>query len=124
MTWFHINKKKPPCDKKPDSFGTSVLVYEKGEVKQAFYGCRQTLEPNFYLYGAVLEVDWWMPMPEVPREQKLLSPSNDPPSPWPWRTGSKNPRVIYNLDDEMIGSMDTPELAQFVVLAVNRHNEK
>lgn len=39
----------------------------------------------------------------------------------PWRTGTKNPRVIYDAHDNMLGSFDTPQLARVTVAAVNRH---
>lgn len=39
--------------------------------------------------------------------------------PRPWRTGRKVGRTIYDADDRLIGLMDTPELAAWVVLAVN-----
>jgi hypothetical protein len=36
-----------------------------------------------------------------------------------WRVGRKVGRTIYNDDDILIGVMDTPELAQLVVDALN-----
>lgn len=39
--------------------------------------------------------------------------------PLPWRTGRKVGRTIYDAQDELIGVMDTPELADRVVQAVN-----
>jgi hypothetical protein len=42
-----------------------------------------------------------------------------PPSPRPWRTGTKVFRTIYDANDTLIGMMDTPEDAALVVKAVN-----
>lgn len=44
----------------------------------------------------------------------------------PWRTGSKNPRVVYSVRGHvggggMLGVMDSPELAALVVAAVNAY---
>lgn len=66
MIWRNIKEAKPKYTKKPDALGTPVIVYHEGEVKQAFYGVRITNSPRFYLYGAVMDVEWWMPMPEPP----------------------------------------------------------
>lgn len=38
-----------------------------------------------------------------------------------WRTGRKVGRTIYD-DDKLVGIMDTPELAQAVVNALNRED--
>lgn len=37
----------------------------------------------------------------------------------PWRVGKQVGRTIYNVRDELIGVMDTPELARAVVYAIN-----
>jgi hypothetical protein len=37
----------------------------------------------------------------------------------PWRQGRKVGRTIYDANDELIGVMDTPELAAKVVKAIN-----
>jgi hypothetical protein len=37
----------------------------------------------------------------------------------PWRVGRKVGRTIYDANDVLIGTMDTPELARIVVEAVN-----
>lgn len=39
--------------------------------------------------------------------------------PLPWRVGRKVGRTVYDADDELIGVMDTRELAALVVAAVN-----
>jgi hypothetical protein len=40
-------------------------------------------------------------------------------APSPWRVGRKVGRTIYDANDQLIGVMDTPELAKRVVEAVN-----
>ncbi len=37
----------------------------------------------------------------------------------PWRVGKRVGRTIYDANDQLIGVMDTPELAAQVVAAVN-----
>lgn len=37
----------------------------------------------------------------------------------PWRVGNSLGRTLYDVDGEFVGLMDTPELAQLVVSAVN-----
>jgi hypothetical protein len=37
----------------------------------------------------------------------------------PWRVGSALGRTLYDVDGEFVGLMDSPELAQQVVDAVN-----
>lgn len=37
----------------------------------------------------------------------------------PWRVGRSVGRMIYDADDRLIGVMDTPELAAYVVHAAN-----
>lgn len=41
------------------------------------------------------------------------------PGEFPWRVGTKVGRTIYDVNDVLIGVMDTPELATRVVEAVN-----
>jgi len=75
--WISVEDRLPECDMKPDSFGVQVLIhpprkdhgYADGHV--AFFGCRITQEPSFYLYGAVVHgVTHWMPLPDPPKEKK------------------------------------------------------
>ena len=77
MNWIKntASGKKPLCNMKRDSHGVQVLVWphvQSGDgysaSPTAFYGCRQTPEPLFYLYGAVLEPQptHWMPLPAAP----------------------------------------------------------
>jgi hypothetical protein len=113
VIWFNIKKKKPKCDKTPDSFGTSVLVYESGGVKQAFYGCRVTDKPGFYLHGASLSVEWWMPMPDVPGEDGLVT------APLPWRVGHKQANNIYDSAENQIGVFFEGGWAKRAVAAIN-----
>lgn len=72
--WISVTKKLPECDTKPDSFGVQVLVhppiknYGTADSSIAFYGCRVTDEPSFYLYGATVHnVTHWMPLPDPPK---------------------------------------------------------
>jgi hypothetical protein len=46
-----------------------------------------------------------------------MQPMNEHPR--PWRVGRSVGRTIYDATDELIGLMDTPELAEVVVGAVN-----
>jgi hypothetical protein len=70
--WIPVAERIPNCSKDADSFGESVLVYPpcqwsgQAAMWQAFYGCRQTKEPNFYLYGAVFYPTHWKPLPKGP----------------------------------------------------------
>lgn len=62
--WISVDEKLPDCDMKPGSFGVEVEVkpgFFDGvkRVPNAFYGCRQTDKPNFYLYGAVFYPTHW-----------------------------------------------------------------
>lgn len=71
--WISVKDRLPECDKTPDSFGVQVLIWPHATFRGssdspvAFFGCRITNEPSFYLYGAVIhEVTHWMPLPEGP----------------------------------------------------------
>jgi len=72
--WRQVKSKKPKCSRQAESFGTPVLIWPfkdvqdgQQKVMQAYYGCRITNEPNFYLYGAIIhDVTHWMPLPEPP----------------------------------------------------------
>ena len=79
--WISAKKMLPrltSAERKPSSFGRQVLIYppiqEPGCADQhtAFYGCRLTDEPAFYLHGRVIDVEWWQPLPEPPREERSL----------------------------------------------------
>ena len=64
--WIACSERMPDCDMQDRSFGVEVLVHPHTE-RTAFYGCRQTKEPNFYKYGAVLSgITHWMPLPPAP----------------------------------------------------------
>lgn len=78
MEWISVRDRKPKLTKaqrEPRSFGVQVRIWPPFETPgeapsdTAFYGCRQTDEPNFYLYGRVIDVTHWMPLPESPREE-------------------------------------------------------
>jgi hypothetical protein len=75
--WISVKDRLPECDMSPDSFGVQVLIhppvkeYGRSDSPFAFYGCRVTDEPSFYLYGAVVNgVTHWMPLPDPPKEKK------------------------------------------------------
>lgn len=97
--------------------GSPVLVYESGEVKQAFYGRRITNEPRFYLHGAILEVEWWMPMPDVPGESGQFT------APLPWRVGHKQANNIYDSKQNEIGVFFDGEWSKRAVAAINAMSE-
>jgi len=74
MGWYEIEQALPECDLMPNNFGVQVLIWppikEPGcsEIRVAFYGCRQTDQPNFYMYGRVLHgITHWMPLPHGPK---------------------------------------------------------
>ena len=71
--WIDVKKRLPKCSKVRHSFGVPVLVYPPfaegagySASHQAFYGCRQTDKPNFYIYGVVFHPEYWAPIPEPP----------------------------------------------------------
>lgn len=75
ISWVKTTMVKPACSKKPDSHGTQVLIWPHAQSGDgytasptAFYGCRQTAEPQFYLYGAVLhpQPTHWAHLPKGP----------------------------------------------------------
>lgn len=64
--WISVKETLPKCSMKPNSFGVQVQIYpplkQEGysDVHVAFYGCRATDEPNFYIYGRVIDdVQFW-----------------------------------------------------------------
>lgn len=71
--WYRPEKSVPKCDRKSGSFGVQVLIWPPHEAEGssdayvAFYGCRVTDEPNFYLYGRCIHVTHWMPLPHGPK---------------------------------------------------------
>lgn len=72
--WIPVTDRLPECDIKPDSFGVQVLIWPHATFRgtadspTAFYGCRVTNDPSFYLYGAVVDgITHWMPLPEGPK---------------------------------------------------------
>jgi hypothetical protein len=76
--WISVKDRLPKCDLTPDSFGVPVLVYPaftdsgSSDMVQAFYGCRQTDEPNFYVFGRIFDPTHWMPMPAPPTEKSAV----------------------------------------------------
>ena len=74
--WISVKDRLPGCSMKPGSFGTHILIYPPvsqfghADSHVAFYGCRVTNKPSFYLYGVVLDnVTHWMPLPDPPKEK-------------------------------------------------------
>lgn len=72
--WISVKDRLPECNLTPDSFGVQVLIWPHATFRGtadsavAFYGCRVTNDPSFYLYGAVVDdVTHWMPLPEGPK---------------------------------------------------------
>ena len=67
--WISVQDELPKCSKKPESFGVEVLIWPPHEdgSRTAFYGRRQSREPNFYKYGALLgHVEFWRYPPPPP----------------------------------------------------------
>ncbi len=70
--WISVQERLPVCDLEPNTFGVPVIIYppfkDRGfsDMHQAYYGTRVTDEPSFYLYGKVIDVTHWMPIPEAP----------------------------------------------------------
>ena len=84
--WISAKKMLPrltAAEREPGSFGRQVLIYppiqEPGCADQhtAFYGCRLTDKPAFDLHGRVIDVEWWQPLPEPPRERPVLNLPDD-----------------------------------------------
>lgn len=72
--WHPVEEALPKCSMEPNSFGVQVLVWPRfkpegcSEMAVAFYGCRQTDMPNFYMYGRPLyDVTHWRPLPKGPQ---------------------------------------------------------
>ena len=77
MEWIPIAKKKPPCKRDPEAFGTPVLIWPRepdpigsmGIDGHCYYGRRATGNPAFYKYGAEIRgITHWMPMPTGPKD--------------------------------------------------------
>ena len=74
--WIPVSERLPECDTTPNSFGVPVLVWPPfksdgcSDMTQAFYGCRQTDEPNFYIFGRVFDPEYWMPLPAPPAKEE------------------------------------------------------
>ena len=75
MKWLDVKTIKPKFSRSSDALGTPVLIWPRNPERQqhyglegfAYYGCRATGTPAFYLYGATIEgVTHWMTMPEGP----------------------------------------------------------
>ena len=76
--WIKVEDRLPECNLKKDSFGVSVLVWPHNfdeigkstvEYPVAYFGCRITKKPSFYLHGLTLHhISHWMPLPEPPKD--------------------------------------------------------
>ena len=67
--WISVKTGLPKCSKKSGSLGVEVLIWPPHEdgSRTAFYGRRQSCEPNFYKYGALLgHVEFWRYPPHPP----------------------------------------------------------
>ena len=75
-SWNKVKSSKPSCSRKPNTFGTPVLVWPYVDechpdpvVMQAYYGTRVTNVPSFYLHGRVLDgITHWQLLPAPPTE--------------------------------------------------------
>lgn len=72
--WISVTEKLPECDMTENSFGVPVIVFPPyqssgtSKMYQVFYGCRQSSEPNFYIFGTIHhDVTHWMPIPDDPQ---------------------------------------------------------
>lgn len=71
--WVPVEDRLPDCDMTPNSLGMQVLVHPpyqsegSSDMHAAFYGCRQTDEPNFYMFGRVFTPTHWQPIPTPPK---------------------------------------------------------
>lgn len=72
MEWISVDDRLPKCNMKPNSKGVPVAVDPPfnddgySNMPFAFYGCRQTDEPNFYIFGRVFYPERWWPIPPSP----------------------------------------------------------
>lgn len=72
VEWISVEERLPECDMTPNSFGVQVGIYPpyksegSSDTHFAFYGCRQTDEPNFYVYGRLIAPTHWRYLPEPP----------------------------------------------------------
>lgn len=63
----------PACSMQRDSFGVQVLIWPPfkqdgaADAHVAFYGCRVTDKPSFYIYGRTIDVGYWAPLPDGPQ---------------------------------------------------------
>jgi len=72
--WISVEDRLPECNLKPNSFGVQVIINPPFEedgcspVYTAFYGCRVTDNPSFYIFGRLIDVTEWQPLPSPPVE--------------------------------------------------------
>lgn len=73
--WVACSERMPalkPSQRRSRSFGVQVLIHPpfrqegQADAHVAFYGCRQSDDPSFYLYGRVIDVTHWQPLPAPP----------------------------------------------------------
>ena len=77
--WISVDERLPNCSRKPDSLGVEVLIWPPHEdgSRTSFYGRRQSTNPNFYKYGALMNhVQFWAEMPAPPLASEAKGEGN------------------------------------------------
>ena len=70
--WIKVTDRTPACSMVQNSRGILVLIWPHYDADGyspspiAFYGCRQSDEPNFYIYGRIIFPTYWAPLPDGP----------------------------------------------------------
>lgn len=73
--WISVIDRRPEltaAQRKPNAFGVAVLIWPQYHPEGtsltpfAYYGRRHSDTPEFYIYGRVIDVTHWMPLPEPP----------------------------------------------------------
>jgi uncharacterized protein DUF551 len=73
--WIEAKRRKPRLTKeqrRPNAFGVQVLIWPPyksdgaNDAHVAFFGCRYSDKPDFYLYGRGINVTHWQPLPKGP----------------------------------------------------------
>jgi len=85
--WVDAKRRKPKlteAQRKPSAFGVQVLIWPPykseaaNDVHVAFYGCRHSDRPEFYIYGRVIDVTHWQHLPKGPLAESVsYSPNFD-----------------------------------------------
>lgn len=75
VLWNDVKRHKPrltAAQRQPGSFGIQVLIWPhhksegSADSPVAFYGCRCSDKPAFYLHGRVIDVEYFMYLPYGP----------------------------------------------------------